>query len=245
MDIAYITWPISDGWSYVSAVCAHTHTRTYTRARTHIHTDYIDRSFFLFPLSLSRTNMHTRHKSLGLSVDPSVGWRKLDAKEAAFELRPKKMVYASHVKNRWTLPPEQTQELFEKLLTDPKLKWTVWKWKSEDIWIRPGADETQFRLKKGGDSCGQPQPQNKMTQQLKDGLKRHGYVTDGMLKNGVCSVFTKKDLEGSSRLLSLPPHPSPGRTGAAAQALQQQQALAQQQQQAQALQQQAQVRLSL
>ncbi len=139
---------------------------THIRAHTHIHTDYIDRSFFLVPLSLSRTNMHTRHKSLGLSVE----WRKLDAKEAARRLKPQRTGYI------WSIPPDDTEKLFEKLLTEGK-------WTSGDIWIRPGADdETQFRLIKGGDPCGEPQKKPKMMEKLKRGLIRYGYVTDDMLR---------------------------------------------------------------
>jgi hypothetical protein len=58
VDIAYIIWPISDGWSYISAVCAHAHAHTYTHTHTHTHTDYIDRSFFLFSLSLAQICTH-------------------------------------------------------------------------------------------------------------------------------------------------------------------------------------------
>jgi hypothetical protein len=171
VDVAYIIWPISDGWSYVSAVCAHKHTRTYTRARTHthIHTDYIDCSFFLFRLSLSRTNMHTRHKSLGLSV----GWRKLDAKDASRRLKPQR--FFIHHTSGWPIPADDTERLFETLLTDQN--WTIWVCADE-----AERSETQFRLKKGGAYFGKPEKRPKMTENLKRGLIKHGLVTDDMLR---------------------------------------------------------------
>ncbi len=164
----YIVYYMTDKWRLelcIGCVLTHTHTHIHARAHTHIHTDYIDRSFFLLPLSLSRTNMHTRHKSLGLSV----GWRKLDAKEAARRLKPQR--FSIH----WPIPADDTEKLFETLLTDQN--WTIWVCADEAE--RP---ETQFRLKKGGADLGQSKKRPKMTDNLKQGLRRHGYVTDDMLR---------------------------------------------------------------
>jgi hypothetical protein len=149
-------------------VCTHTYAHIHARAHTHIHTDYIDRSFFLFPLSPSRTNMHTRHKSFGLSVT----WRKLDAKGAAFLLKPKVLRVTE---GSWSIPADETEKLFETLLTEGK-------WESGEIWVRAD-NKSQFRLSKDGVEFGKPRKQSKLTGDLKDALKSNGYVTDDMLKN--------------------------------------------------------------
>jgi hypothetical protein len=93
--------------------------------------------------------MHTRHKSLGLSV----GWRKLDANDASRRLKPQRF----SIHRGWPIPGDETEKLFEKLLTDRN--WTIWVCADEAE--RP---ETQFRLKKGGAELEEPKKRPKMTE---------------------------------------------------------------------------------
>ena len=109
--------------------------------------------------------MHTRHKSLGLSVE----WRKLDAKEAARRLKPQR------TGGSWSIPADDTEKLFEKLLTVQN--WNIWVCADESK-----GPETQFRLKKGGADLEKPTAQNRTTAKVKEGLIKHGYVTDDMLR---------------------------------------------------------------
>ena len=146
-------------------MCTHTRAHLHARARTHTYTltTSIALSFFF----LSRTNLHTRHKSLGLSV----GWRKLDANDASRRLKPQRFF----IHRGWPIPGDETEKLFEKLLTDRN--WTIWVCADEAE--RP---ETQFRLKKGGADVEEPKKRPKMTEKLKRGLIKHGYVADDMLR---------------------------------------------------------------
>ena len=147
-------------------MCAHTHTHTYTRAHTHTHTHTlttsITLSFFFLCLYLAQICTHGTNSS----ACQSDGASHSDVKDATRLLPSKKMVSSQNVKDKWTLSAEQTEELFEKLLTGTK-------WASGDIWVR--ADKSEFRLKTKNAEFQKPRTQYRMTRKLESFEKSRIY----------------------------------------------------------------------